>query len=326
MQNEDKEQSIIEETVTILSYSPKKDASKENLFEELRANTRFLQAHQLNSSSIENFTKEEQEQANASIENNITPEQTELNLAISQIISGTISSENEIASTSENTETTGFSWGLSLRKRFTHTSADLLLYALSEDMFEYNNTDHKMLLNNGILECITTHTTSDKLVEILAVAKEKLAGKVTIADETAIAARNWLMQKQEEKHTFQITSYAQLATYEQEECKLAITALQEQYKATMAKIFTLANQVNTVNISWKKTFTEENHAGQQVLSSLRKLSAENIVPITPNSAWNTFSSINNNIFKTIESTSIALNAHKSAIEDLSKYLQIEDKQ
>lgn len=249
--------------------------------------------------------------------------QEQFNLAISQLISGSIETSNEQTTTNQTPTKAGFNWTLRL-KSLTNSSADLTLYTLRSDMFEHDNSDHLALLNQGILECVNAQA-KDKLLDIIITTKEKYAGKIILADETAKAAHQLLSLAEENGRATFIQNFAQLNREKQALCKALIQDLQKQYTATIEKTLETMNNLNSEYETNKKEFRAHSNEDQKTMSALRQLSNPTIAPVTKAISWDDATQESTNTLKNINLTLDALTNGKSAIKDLSHYLLLENK-
>lgn len=251
--------------------------------------------------------------------------QEQLNLAISQLISGNIEVTDEQTTMTPNLTPTkaGLNWTLYL-KSLTHSTADLALYTLRSNMFEHDNSDHLALLDQGILECIKNQKT-DKLLDIILLAKEKHAGKIVLADKTAQAAHQQLSSAEENGRVTFIQNFAQLNTEKQAACKALIQDLQKQYTATINKTLELYNSLSSEYETNKKIFRDHSNEDQKIKSALRQLSNPTIVPTTKTISWNDATQDNVSTLRNINLTLDALTHNKSAIKNLSHFLLLDNK-
>lgn len=249
--------------------------------------------------------------------------QEQFNLAISQLISGSIETSNVRTTTNQTPTKAGFNWTLRL-KSLTHSAADLTLYTLQSDMFDYDNSDHLALLNQGILECVKAQE-NDKLLDIIITTKEKYAGKIILADETAQAAHQLLSLAEENGRATFIQNFAQLNREKQALCKALIQDLQKQYTATIDKTLEIMNNLNSEYEANKKEFRAHSNEDQKTMSALRQLSNPTIAPVTKIISWNDATQDHVNTLRNVNLTLDALTNGKSAIKDLSHYLLLDNK-
>jgi len=316
------------EPVTILEKSvylpfPTRTIS---MLEELRQHPRFVNA--CTPRQQEEQKLEEQKEQDISLElfhGDTQNNQEELNLAISQIISGSIEThdENTTNATNQTPTKAGFNWTLRL-KSLTHSAADLALYTLRSNMFEHDNSDHLALLNQGILECIKDQAI-DKLLTIITTTKEKHAGKIVLDDSTSQAAYNELAQAQEAQRTLFVQNFAQATTNQQINCAAVIKELQKKYEMTAAQIVEIENNVNSEYTAKKAEFRALQNKDKKAVSALRKLSNPTIQLETTPTTWDDLTQESLASSKNIELTTAALHNGKATIKDLSHYLLLDSK-
>jgi hypothetical protein len=250
--------------------------------------------------------------------------QEQLNLAISQLISGTIATDEETTTITKETPTkAGFNWTLRL-KSFTHSAADLALYTLRSTMFEHDNSDHLSLLNQGILECVKAEE-NDKLLDIIITTKEKYAGKIVLADEIAQAAHQQLSLGEENRRATFIQNFAQLNAEKQALCKALIQNLQKQYSATIDQTLEIMNSLNNEYKLNKKEFRAQSYAHQKKMTALRQLSNPTITPVPKTIVWDEATQEHVATLRNVNLTLDALTQGQSAIKDLSHYLLLDNK-
>lgn len=251
--------------------------------------------------------------------------QEQFNLAISQLISGSIeTSDEQITTTTSQTPTkVGFNWTLRL-KSLTHSAADLTLYTLHSDMFDHDNSDHLALLSKGILECINAQE-NDKLLDIIMTTKEKHAGKIALSDEIAQAAHKQLSLAEENGRATFIQNFAQLNTEKQALCKALIQDLQKQYTATIEKTLEIMNNLNSEYEAHKKELRVHSNEDQKIMSALRQLSNPTIIPVKKTISWDDATQDHVSTLRNVNLTLDALTHGKSAIKDLSHYLLLDNK-
>jgi len=300
------EEKTVEETTTTL-------APNRCFFDQLRMHPKFI-----NANSDEQVAPQVQP----------TEEQVQLNLAISQLMSGSVALPQEAEETSQNSmpasTKTGFNWTLRL-KSITHSAPDLLDYALTNDMFEHDNNDHLDLLSIAINECIDMQA-YDKLVKILTFTKEKYADKLELDPKITERIYSFLTKQQAEQRTTFIQNFAQLNAQQQIVCKAAVSELQKQYETTISETTRLMNDANSEYEIQKKAFRTQTNKDKTVISALRKLSSPTLDIKTPDTSWSSLIQGIPNAATRINLTTATLNNGKPAIQGLSTYLLIEDKQ
>src|SRR5690606_27320786 len=130
----------------------------------------------------------------SSSSSDFSPEQQEeLNLMVSQIMNGTIPTTEEAQPTpTQNQQKAGLSWDLYL-KSYTYSPIELLCYAIPNNLFEPNNTDHQALLTKAITQCIEKEDPK-KLIEVLHLVEKKHLRNISLPINLTQTTNDYIKQ------------------------------------------------------------------------------------------------------------------------------------
>ncbi len=241
-------------------------------------------------------------------------QQEEVNLAISQIINGTIPASDEKESATPETSATiktGYNWTLRI-KALTYSASDLLLYALSQNMFEPDNTDHQALINQGVLECVQAQN-NEKLIAILTFAKEQHSGKIRLNEQASENAYQQLNNAQKTQTVTLINNFEQLNAAKQTECVAILQKLQELHENALKQTVELCNALNSECTATKAHYLVLNNEHKKAVSALQKLSPFTFGPRPQTKSWNELTKNIQPTSKNINLTITGLDRHKTAI-------------